>query len=34
MVNELKIDYDEDDLKDIEKEVTSQIRKIGSLDLP
>lgn len=28
MVNELKIDYDEDDLKEIEREVTTQLSKI------
>ena len=28
MVNELKIDYDEDDLKEIEREVTTQMSRI------
>jgi hypothetical protein len=28
MVNELKIDYDEDDLKEIEREVSSQIGRM------
>ena len=35
MVNELKIDYDERDLKEIEKEVTSQMSRMGGgLNLP
>ncbi len=34
MVDELKIDYDEQDLKEIEKTVTSQMRKISNLELP
>ena len=31
MVNELKIDYDEDDLKEIEREVSSQIGRMQSM---
>ena len=30
MVNELKIDYDEDDLKEIEREVSSQMARVQS----
>ena len=29
MVNDLKIDYDESDLKEIEKEVTSQLKRVS-----
>ena len=35
MVNELKIDYDERDLKEIEREVSSQMSRMGGgLDIP
>ena len=34
MVNDLKIDYDESDLKEIEKEVTSQLKRVSLLELP
>jgi hypothetical protein len=35
MVNELKIDYDERDLKEVEREVTSQMARLGGgLELP
>jgi hypothetical protein len=34
MVNELKIDYDERDLKEIEREVTSQLSRRNAIDLP
>jgi len=34
MVNELKIDYDEQDLREIEREVTSQLSRINQIDSP
>lgn len=34
MVNDLKIDYDESDLREIEREVTSQLKKLNSLSMP
>ena len=31
MVNELKLDYDENDLRQVEKEVTSKLKRSGNI---